>query len=37
MIAAAMVGWTLGYGLAAWTRRNDGLLPVPVRWRRSGR
>lgn len=36
MVAAAMVGWTLGYALAHATRSGDGAalyLPVPSRLR----
>jgi hypothetical protein len=37
MVAAAMLGWALGYGLAAATRTESGpalYLPVPSRLRR---
>ena len=37
MIAAAILGWSLGYGLAAVTRTEDGpalYMPIPKRFRR---
>jgi hypothetical protein len=37
MIAAAMVGWAIGYGLAAATRTAEGpalYVPIPSRLRR---
>ena len=37
MVAAALLGWSLGYGIAAVTRSEDGpalYVPVPKRLRR---
>ena len=37
MVTAAILGWSLGYGLAAVTRSEDGCalyVPIPKRFRR---
>jgi len=37
MVAAALLGWSLGYGIAAVTRSEDGsalYVPIPKRFRR---